>query len=244
MKLNDNLMPLKSVIKQSALLCSMALCTPAFADTVWSGSTSSDWSAAANWSGGVLPSTPGSGNTVINPGAPFLSPVVSTLGNTTVGQVYLSIGVGMSVVSGGQLSVASDFVTGIWGNSLTLNVSGGALNMGGYLNMGAGGFDGDVSISGGTVTAGLLSINTLGGAAMDISGSGSFVAPSGPNLGNINYWVTYGGITANGGAPGWSINIDTVTLPGSVILTAVPEPSTLALCGLSVAFLGLIRRRR
>jgi hypothetical protein len=228
---------------KSLLLFSMALCTSAFADTVWKGTTSSDWSVAANWDGGVLPSTPGSGNAVINPGSPFLSPVVSNPGNTTIGQLYLSIGVGLSVVTGGQLSVASDLVTGVWGNSLTLSVSGGALNMGNYLNMGAGGFDGDVSISGGQITAGMLSINTLGGATMDISGSGSFVAPSGPNLGNINYWVTHNAITANGGAPGSFINIDTATLPGSLILTAVPEASTMALFGLGVAFLGLIKRR-
>jgi hypothetical protein len=231
------------IMPRSLLLFSMVLCTSAFADTVWNGSTSSDWSVAANWAGGVLPSTPGSGNAVINPGVPFLSPVVSNPGNTTIGQLYLSIGVGLNVVSGGQLSVASDLVTGVWGNSLTLTVSGGALNIGNYLNMGAGGFDGDVSISGGRITAGLLSINTLGGAGMDISGSGSFVVPSGPNLGNINYWIGHNAITANGGAPGSSIDIDTTTLPGSVILTAVPEPSTFALFGLGVAFLGFIMRR-
>jgi hypothetical protein len=233
----------QSMVRLSAFLFSMALCTSAFAQ-YWNGSFSSDWSNPANWTGG-LPT--GAGAAVINPGAPFLSPVVSTLGNTTGGQLYISIGVGLSVVSGGQLSVATDLVTGQWGSSLTLDVSGGELNIGGYLNVGPGGYDGDVSISGGRITAQNVTFNPASPTTMDISGSGSFVAPSAANLANISYWVNNSHtITAYGGAPGWSVDIDTATLPGSVILTAVavPEPSTFALFGLSAVLLGLVNRRR
>jgi len=239
----------QSMARLSAFLFAMALGASAFGDVYWNGGTSSDWSNPANWFNG-LPSVPGAGNAVINPwgvAAPP-APTVSTLGNTTVGQVYLATGGGLNVVSGGQLSIASDLVTGMWGSSLTLNVSGGELNIGGYLNMGPGGsgFDADISISGGKVTANNLTFNPASTAGMDISGTGSFVAPSAATLANINYWVNSSHtITANGGAAGWAINIDTATLPGSVILTAsqVPEPSAFALFGLGAAVLGLIRRR-
>ena len=92
------------------------------------------------------------------------------------------------VVPGGSLSVATDMVTGAFGNSGVVDVSGGALTMGGYLNMGAGGFGGSVNISGGTVTANNLSINASGGAVMNLGGTGKFVAPV-SNLGNVNFWI-------------------------------------------------------
>ena len=235
--------PRQNLAKLSALVFSMALGTSSFAQ-YWNGSVNNNWATSANWTGG-LPT--GTGAAVINPGSPFLSPVVSTLGNMTGGQLYLSIGAGLSVVSGGQLSVATDLVTGQWGNSLSLNVSGGQLNIGGYLNFGPGGFDGDVSLSGGRITAQNLTFNPASPTTMDISETGSFAAPVAANLANINYWINNSHkITANGGAAGWSINEDTTTLPGYAILTAVmvPEPSTFALFGLSLVFLGIIRRRR
>ena len=243
-------MNLKRMTQRAAFLFAMALGTSAFADVYWNNNNGTapggdrNWANAANWING-LPSAPGAGNAIVKPWyIPATYPIVSTTGNTA-NQIYIDANASLDILGGGGLS-ATDLITGIYGNSGMVTVSGGNLNLSGYLNMGAGGVDGDVSISGGKITAGNLSINTAGGANMDISGSGSFVAPSGPNLGNINYWATYGGITANGGAPGWAINIDTASQPGNVILTAVvvPEPSTLALCGLSVALLGLVVRRR
>lgn len=205
----------------------------------WAGSISSDWATAANWTGG-LPSD--AGNSVINSGSPYTSPIVSTLGNTTGGQLYLSIGAGLQVVNGGSLTT-SDFITGIWGNSLVADISGGSLTMTGLLNLGAGGYDGKINISGGTVTANNLSINSTGGAGINLGSNGRFIAPS-SNLGNINYWIANNNIKANSGLSGWSVNVDTVSSVGNVILTAVPEPSTYALIGLGAVALVIAARRK
>ena len=220
------------------------LSTSARADVYWNGTVSSDWSDPANWING-LPSAGGAGNAVINPWGSFQTPIVSTLGNTTVGQLYLAPGGGLNIVGGGQLSTV-DLITGNWGSSSAVNITGGTLSISGILNMGVNGNDGDVIISSGTITAPTLSINTAGGASLDISGTGSFITAF-SQLGNINYWVANNAITANGGASGWLINIDQVSNPGNLVLTAVPtpEPSALAIAVTGgVASLILILRRR
>jgi hypothetical protein len=187
------------------------------ADVFWNGSADPDWANAANWTGG-LPSAPGAGNAIINPGAPNAKPVISTVVAPMAGQTYISIGAGMQVIGSGSLTTAG-LITGIWGNSNVVDIAGGALTITGTLNLGASGYDGKINISGGSVTANNLSINSSGGARMNIGGTGSFIAPI-SNLGNINYWVTNNIIMAGNGAPGWSIVVDTTSNPGNVILTA------------------------
>lgn len=197
------------------LLAAIAPSASVFADTVWQGTVSNDWSTAANWSLG-LPGT-GNGAVIINPGGVNGDPVISTAGNTTNGQqVYMSIGPTLTVDTGGQLT-CSDFVTGVWGASGLVTISGGQLTMTGYLNMGASGFEGDLLVTGGTVTAANLSINTSGGASIDMTG-GQLIFPSG-NLGNITYWIGAAGITAFGGTG--TINVDQTTSPGNLILTPI-----------------------
>lgn len=208
------------------------LADPLSADVYWNGSAGSDWADARNWTGG-LPSKAGAGNAILNPGAPSATPVVSTAEASNSGQIYVSIGAGLSVVTGGRLSTV-DLVTGLWGNSAAVTVSGGQLKISGTLNIGAGGNDGDVNISGGSVTASLLSINTAGGAGIDISGEGRLILPV-SQLDNIRHWIRNHQITANRRAPGWSLLFDTESQPGSVILTAlwksVPPPLTALLPG-------------
>jgi hypothetical protein len=207
----------------------------------WNGTLSSDWADVNNWTGG-LPSDLLAGDAVVNPGAPFVTPVLSTSAAPTVGQTYISTNAGLSVVGGGQLTTVS-LVTGIWGNSNVVDISGGSLAISGTLNMGAGGFDGKINISGGSVTAGNLSINTVGGARMNLGGTGSFIAPI-SNLGNVNYWIANNAITVYDGAPGWSVNVDTVSQPGNLVLTAIPEPSTPLLTAVSIFGLCVMRKRR
>ena len=213
----------QSMARLSAFLLSIVLGTSALADVYWAGVVSSDWADTNNWGGpGGFPTNSGAGNAIINPAA---NPcVVSNAGNYTVDGVYVSIGVGMSIMPGGQLTVPTTFVTGAWGISLPVEVTGGELNIGGYLNIGAGGFEGDVNISGGTVTAGNVAINSGGGARMDILTNGTFITGIG---GNAQYYVAHNAITANGNAVGWSVNMDTNSIPNKVVLTAVyVAPST------------------
>ena len=191
------------------------------ADVYWNGSVDADWANAANWTGG-LPGQPGAGNAIINPGSPNLTPTVTTLGNTTVGQIYVSINAGLSV-TGGSLA-SSDLVTGLWGDSGLVSVSGGRLSLSGYLNMSPGGsYDGDVSISGGTLESAALSIDTTKGSQMTITGTGSYVTNS-SQLGNVSYWVAHQAIVTSGA--GRYVNIDTTTQPGKLVLTSALRTTT------------------
>ena len=212
--------------------------SPARSDVYWSGTVSTDWTDSANWVGGVPPTT--GVNVVLNQGSPY-TPVVSTSGNPTTGQIYLGVGGGLNMFPGSLLSM-SDFITGNWGNSGGTIVTGGTMAMSGYLNLGAGGFDGKIDISGGLVQSSALSINASGGAAMNISGSGKYITDI-SQLGNVNYWVTNNIIKANNGAPGWSVVVDTTTDPSKVMLTVVPEPGVTALAVAGAAAWFAMRRR-
>jgi hypothetical protein len=111
------------------------------------------------------------------------------------------------------------------------------------LNLGVGNYDGKVNISNGSLLANGLSINSTGGAGINIGANGSFVAAA-SNLGNINYWVANNNITANSGAAGWRINVDTTSQAGKVVVTAVPEPTTLASFGMGLVLLVATRSLR
>jgi hypothetical protein len=66
--------------------CLFAADPASVADTVWTGATSDAWADSVNWSLG-LPSAKGVANTVIRNSSTNVAPVVSTKGNSTVGQV-------------------------------------------------------------------------------------------------------------------------------------------------------------
>lgn len=206
------------------------------ADVYWNnGGGDRSWGNAANWAGGgtgLLPSASGAGNAIIKPW-PVLAdwPIVNTL-NNTANDVYLTEGSFLSVVAGGSL-VANKYITGQWNSVGVTDVSGGLLQAG-QLLIGNGGFDGKLNISGGNVVANFLSINTGGGALMNIGQNGKFTAPV-SNLGNINYWIANNAILAENGAAGYSINVDTTSSAGNVVLTVLPEPGGLGALGLGLA---------
>ena len=232
---------MKQIIsKFPLLLVVLSLFSSVHADVYWNnanGSGDRSWGNAANWAGGgtgLLPSASGAGNAIIKPW-PVLSqfPIVNTL-NNTANEVYLTEGSFLSVVTGGSL-VSSAYVTGQWNNTGVTDISGGLLQTGSLL-IGNGAFDGKVNISGGNVVANYLSINTTGGALMNIGVNGRFTAPI-SNLGNINYWIANNAIIAENRTAGYSINVDTTSSSGNVILTTVPEPSTLSTFGFGLVLL-------
>jgi len=221
----------------------------ASADVYWNNNNGSapggdrSWGNANNWIGGS-PAVASPASAIVKPWPNLQQmPIVNTLGNTA-NQVYLTEGSSMSVVEGGSLLVNA-YVTGQWNNCGVTTVSGGLLQTGNLL-LGSGSFDGDINISGGNIVANFIEIKNAGGAKLDISGgtvstttfsiynpgggvgmnisgSGSFVAAN-SQLGNINYWINNKSITANGGASGWEINVDTTIQAGKVVLTAVRVP--------------------
>jgi hypothetical protein len=208
------------------------------------GTGDRSWSVSSNWSGGAAPT---SADTALIMGTEWSislanMPVVSTA-NNFANQIYIRSGAGLSVTAGGLLN-ATDLITGQNGNSNVVDISGGGqIALSGILNLGAGAYDGKVNISNGSLIANNLSINSTGGAGINIGANGAFIAAA-SNLGNINYWVANNNITANSGLAGWSINVDTVSQAGKVVVTAVPEPTTLASLGMGLALLAATRSLR
>jgi hypothetical protein len=209
------------------------------------GAGDRSWSVSSNWSGGA----PTIADTAFIMGTEwsFTSanmPIVSTA-NNYANQIYVRSGAGLSVTTGGLLN-ATDLITGQNGASNVVDISGGGrITLSGYLNLGAGAFDGKVNISNGSLLANNLTINSTGGAGMNIGANGSFVlTSSAQNISNLNYWIANNTITANSGAAGWRLNLDTTSQSGKLVVTAVPEPSTFASFGMGLALLVATRSCR
>jgi len=233
--------------KLTAAILLVAPMQNASATTVYwnnnNGTGDRSWSVSSNWNGGA----PTSADTALIMGTEWSislanMPVVSTA-NNFANQIYIRSGAGLSVTAGGLLN-ATDLITGQNGNSNVVDISGGGqITLSGILNLGAGAYDGKVNISNGSLIANNLSINSTGGAGINIGANGAFIAAA-SNLGNINYWVANNNITANSGLAGWSINVDTVSQAGKVVVTAVPEPTTLASLGMGLVLLVATRSLR
>jgi len=242
--------------KTNLIILAFALCAQShslFADSQWNNNNSlapggdRDWSNSANWLGGL----PNIGVTaIVNPwDIPANFPIVSTSGNYA-NSIYLAANAALRIASQGVLT-ANNLITGQWGNSGVVDVAGGRLNAG-SIYLGNGSFDGKLNISAGIVATDLLSIDTRGGALVNIGSTGSFMLAA-SNLDNVNYWISNNAIRAEGGATGWTVNVDTTTQSGKVILTAVsasataiPEPGTFGTLGLGLILLGgtrIIRRK-
>ena len=122
---------------------------------------------------------------------------------TAAGDLSLSTsnghGDGTLNVTGGAVTVGGQLLLGWNANAGTLTISSGSVGVGGVLifnldGANAGAKEARVNLYGGTLAVGGLSINTLDPARLDISG-GRFILPA-SNLGNVNYWISSGNITA------------------------------------------------
>jgi len=191
-------------------------------DTVWTGAASDAWADSANWSKG-LPSDKGVANTVIQSGSGKRAPVVTTSGNTTVGQVYIMSGGSLVIKKEGILTTAGNFVTGNNGHAGMTDVTGGTLTVGGVLLIGHNGFEGSLKIDSGTVNAEGLSIHEAGAAKIILVGSGKLILPnSEENLKNVGYWIDNSKlITAQGtdASMEYSVDVDTEKQPGKILIS-------------------------
>ena len=122
---------------------------------------------------------------------------------TAAGDLSLSTsnghGDGTLNVTGGAVTVGGQLLLGWNANAGTLTISSGSVGVGGVLIFNldggnAGAKEARVNLYGGTLAVGGLSINTLDPARLDIAG-GRFILPA-SNLGNVNYWISSGNITA------------------------------------------------
>lgn len=122
---------------------------------------------------------------------------------TAAGDLSLSTsnghGDGTLNVTGGAVQVGGQLLLGWNANAGTLTISSGSVGVGGVLIFNldggnAGAKEARVNLFGGTLATGGLSINTLDPARLDIAG-GRFILPA-SNLGNVNYWINSGNITA------------------------------------------------
>jgi hypothetical protein len=191
-------------------------------DTVWTGAGSDAWADSANWSKG-FPSGKGVANTVIQSGSGKRTPVVTTSGNTTVGQVYIMSGGSLVIKKEGMLVTAGNFVTGNNGHAGMTDVTGGTLTVGGVLLIGHNGFEGSLKIDSGTVNAEGLSIHEAGTAKIVLVGSGKLILPnSEENLRNVRYWIDNTKvITVQGAEPSmeYSVDVDTEKQPGKIVIS-------------------------
>jgi hypothetical protein len=191
-------------------------------DTVWTGAASDAWADSVNWSLG-LPSAKGVANTVIRNSSTNVAPVVSTKGNSTVGQVYIMSGGSLMIKKEGELTTAGSFVTGNNGQAGMTEINGGTLNVGGVLLIGHNGLEGSLKIDCGTVNAEGLSIHDAGAAKIFLVGTGRLILPnSEENLRNVRYWIDNSKlITAQGtdASMEYSLDVDTEKQPGKIVLS-------------------------
>ena len=215
----------------------------------WNGDVSQDWTNPNNFQsqGSNTPGVPMAGNTVYLESWARTGAVINSDGNAPLTAVYEDKN--MRIKNGGELDTTffkladsasatlsvdggvlwatnSLDVGGYAGGTAIMNVSGGTANIGALLlnengdtNVTVGGSQ--LYLTGGTcLGVNSLSINESHPAVLDIDG-GTLVLPAN-QLGNTLFWINDGAISAYGLASTTnSFNIDQMTSPGNLLITAV-----------------------
>lgn len=160
----------------------MALSVGSVAAQSWTGTTSNDWTAGANWSGGVVPIAGGVTIDTTSPNPTVLGvtgPAAGTTGN---------ISVGVNTGSTGSLTIQ---------NGSTLTSSGASLVIGV-----AGGSNGTVTVTGAGsqwITSGSqINLGASGNGTLNIQNGAAVVAQSGVSLGTFAGGT--GTLNINGGS--------------------------------------------
>ncbi len=264
--MNTKKQPQHSAIKWLAIaaLCAAAALNSQAGTRYWNGNVSQDWSNPNNWQaeGSNLPGVPTAGDTLQLLSWGVRDPLINNAGNAAINDLYLSHNMGIAAggaldttyfkvgfyngatltINGGSLSAGNHLdVGGYGGGTATMNVFGGAITVGGlYLNLNAAANGASyLNLYGGTITdTGALSINSTHPAVIDLRG-GTLTVPSG-QLGNVNYWIGSQNILGFGTAG--AVSVDSVSTPGYLVITAVPEPATLSLLG-AAGLLIVLRRK-
>ncbi len=165
------------------LLPGLAATSRAQTTKTWTGSISSDWNTAANWSATIIP---GAGDDVVIPSGTANNPVLST--TAVANSVEVQSGASFTISSAGSLSVA--------GSNLTVFSPSSFLNDGTVVNQGRltltdnpiittialinkGLFK---NLTGGIITIDVLNINSTG-----FSNTGNFINEAAIRLGIIAY---------------------------------------------------------
>ena len=237
----------------------------ALAAVIWNGAGADDlWSTTANWDSGVPGATDDAylapnGATVLIDGTVAAVAnhvrVANTAGAVSLditggtldaaGVIYLGYAnagtVGTMNIDGGSVSAGKTYV-GNWGSGV-LNMTAGTLDAGTFTinNANTALTSGHVQLDGGAIDANWLLVKP--GGTMDITGEGYLVYTSFSNGGTgttIAEVIANGFITAYGGAG--TVLVDTTTVSGRTILSAVPEPATLGLMALAGGMVLGIRR--
>ena len=144
-----------------------------WADTLWTGSTSTDWHTGANWGGGSVP-PPNAGVTISAANATISSADVTVGSLIVTNGRTLAVGAGRTLTVNGNIDLTNGFLTGP--GTVVVN---GNVNMGGndITNLNSLTVNGGLSLGTAKITgSGLVTVTSCSTGAVGGGSSTSFIA--------------------------------------------------------------------